>query len=147
MKIKKFFLVLISMVIFLASCQQTSVPTDAVKTVPTPASDKATVTGKVVSLTGSKPYANTVVYLAEIHSNAGESAFVLDTAHSPAAKTDAAGNFVFINVAPADYAFIVCDPMGSYGIVPDEKDSNKARVWTVAANKVLDIGTLSVDLK
>ncbi len=145
MKIKKLLLIL-SLAIFLSSCQLAS-PGQTAKVAPTPAKDKATVVGKVLSLTGSKPYANTVIFLCLVHTQNGESALMLDTSSSPAAKTDAEGNFVFTNIAPADYAMVVGDPMISYVIVPEEKDKNKARVWTAAANKVLDLGTLQVDMK
>lgn len=147
MKIKKYFIIILALAFFLSSCQQAASPTAASVAIPTPESSKATVIGKVISLTDSKPITNTIIYLAQIYGKDGQSAFALDTAHSPASKTDAEGNFVFTNIAPNDYALIVGDPMDAYAIVPDEKDANKARVWTVEANKVLDLATIKITLK
>ncbi len=53
-------------------------------------------------------------------------------------------------VAPKGYVMVVGDPYSpNYVIVPekDDKSTNKARIWTLAANKINDIGTVSVEYK
>jgi len=105
------------------------------------------VTGRVLSSVDGKPMVNADVHLARVFTQDGNSAFALDTAHSPSALTDQNGYFVISDVPPDDYVFVIGDPMVSYFIIPEEKDPNKARVWTVTANQVLDLSTLRGELK
>jgi hypothetical protein len=112
--------------------------------VPKPEAAKSTVTGKVFSTTVSQPYPKAPVWLAEVYRQGGDGVYVLDHAFSPAVYADENGVFTISNVDPKDYVIVIGDPEGLYEVIPD--DSGKARVWTLDAGKVLDVGQLSVSL-
>jgi hypothetical protein len=47
-------------------------------------------------------------------------------------------------VDPKEYVIVVGDPEGIYEVIPD--DAGRARVWNTEADKVLDVGQLSVSM-
>jgi hypothetical protein len=108
----------------------------------------ATLLGKVFSKEGNelKPLPGTVMWLAEVHWNADKTdgAFVLNGAASPSATIKDDSSFVFAAVPPGDYAIIVGDPMGMNAIVMEP--DGKAKVVTLEAGKVLDVGKLEVQM-
>lgn len=128
----------------------TSEPADAALASQTPQANLATATviGTVIS-TSTKDAAALVgmpVRLARVFWNEDKSdgAFVLEGATSPSALIAEDGSFTLSNVPPADYVIVVGDPMGS-NVIISEADG-KARVITLAAGEVFDIGQLEVAL-
>jgi hypothetical protein len=113
--------------------------------VPQPQSGKATVVGHVFSQKTGAPITQTFVMLAEVtRQDNGEGIYVLDTAHSPTDETDQQGTFVMPDIVAKEYVVIVGDPYQKYVVVPDQE--NKARIWNVPADQILNIGDLRVDL-
>jgi hypothetical protein len=111
------------------------------------ASDTATVTGHVVSSQTGEPLSNTTVRLAQVYWNEGEAAFVIDGARSPGAITDESGVFVVPDITAQEYVLVIGNlETGDYVIIPDERDSNKARVWNAEEGEVLDMGEIVVEL-
>jgi hypothetical protein len=162
---KKLSWVIISIiVILLAGCQATpSVEAEATPLVsageaeatpqpvePTqagqPETGKATVTGKVFSLKTNAPLANMVVRLAEVHREGERGAFLLDTAFSPGDITDEQGYFIFENVEPGEFVLVVGDVEVYKGYVIIPESSGKPRVYEFEADKIQDVGELTVDL-
>ncbi len=141
MELKKLPLIFIVLALFVTGCQQSG--GQGPKVIPSPKSGEATVTGRIISPSDSKPITKMEVHLARIVRSAGQAAFVLDTASAPSAISDDNGYFVIVNVPVDDYAFIVGDPANLYKIIPD--DQGQAKIWTAAADKVLDMGTIPVD--
>jgi hypothetical protein len=111
---------------------------------PTPETGKATVLGKVVSIEGGEPLANTTVRLAEVYWQGDEGAFVLDGANSPGDITDEQGNFFIPSIDAREYVIVVGDVYSVYEIIAEP--SGKGKVWKVAADEILDVGSLTVDL-
>jgi len=111
-----------------------------------PETGKATVTGQVFSLKTDAPLGNTVVRLAEVHREGDRGAYLLDTAFSPGDITDEQGYFIFENVEPGEYVLVVgnVEVYKGYVIIPE--DTGKPRVYEFEADKIQDVGELTVDL-
>ncbi len=137
-------LLLISIMIIFSACQGGQA-NSAARKVPTPASGKAIVTGRVLDPAG-QPYKNTPVRLAAIYrqGDQGQGAFVLDLASSPGAFSDQNGYFVIEDVSPNEYTIVVGDPDKKYRITADDK--GQAKTWKAESGKILDVGTLTLDL-
>lgn len=115
-----------------------------------PSAGKATATGLLLDKATQKPLVGVVVRLAPVECKEQECGFLLDTSSAPTGVTDATGRFAMAEVAPKGYVMVVGDPYSSsYVIVPEKEDksTNKARIWTLAADKINDIGTVSVEYK
>jgi hypothetical protein len=147
MKIKNLIIPILILVVLTSACQAGGLAPARTGAVPTPAKDKATVIGRVLSSADSKPFAGIGVHLAQVFTQNGNSAFALDASHSPSATSDQNGYFTIVDITPGDYVVVVGDPMFSYVIVPDDTDKNKAKLWTIGANKILDLQTIRVVLK
>ena len=163
MKIKISWIIVVTLALFLTSCQNASLnengnliaaggsSTTAVKSEPTPPNPpevgKATVTGQVFSLKTNAPLANMVVRLAEVHRQGDEGAYLLDTAFSPGDITDEQGYFAFESIEPGEYVVVVgnVEVYNEYVIIPES--SGKPLVYNFAADKVEDIGQLIVNLE
>jgi hypothetical protein len=143
MKIKYAFMIFMCLALFVSGCQQTQ--GQGLKEIPTPQNGEATVTGRIITASDSKPIAKMAVHLAKIVRNGDQAAFYLDTASSPSAISDENGYFVVVKVPAGEYAFVVGDPESLYKIIPDDKDKAQAKIWTAAAEKILDMGTIPVD--
>lgn len=113
---------------------------------PTPSLSTPALTGKLISVSTSRPLANTPVHLAEVFWNEDhtDGAFVLNTAQSPAAATNGDGFFSFNELSPADYVLVVGDTPGDNVIVSNTDGT--ARVYTVQDDKVTNIGQVAVEL-
>jgi hypothetical protein len=120
----------------------TSAPSAA--TAGKPEAGKATVVGRVLSKQSGAPLADTTVRLAEVTRQGSEAIYVLDGANSPGAETGGDGSFVMPNIVAREYVIVIGDPYGKYVVIPDE--TNRARVWNAAADQVLDVGELRIDL-
>jgi hypothetical protein len=132
-----------------ASVAATSAPggatsTPAVVTAGKPEAGKATVVGQVLSKQTGAPITGTSVRLAEVTRQDGEAIYVLDGANSPGAETGGDGSFVMANIVAREYVLVIGDPYAKYVVIPDE--TNRARVWNAAADQVLDVGELRIDL-
>ena len=115
-----------------------------------PSAGMATATGLLLDKATQKPLTGVVVRLAPVECKEQECGFLLDTSSAPTGVTDSTGRFAMAEVTPKGYVLVVGDPYSpSYVIVPekDDKSTNKARIWTLAADKINDIGTVSVEYK
>lgn len=112
-----------------------------------PETGKATVVGKVMHQDG---YAmvNTIVRLADVARGAEGrgGAFILDLARSPGTFTDQYGYFSILNVDAGEYVIVVGDVeiTGVYQIIT--QDNGNAKVWTLPADQITDIGVLTVNI-
>jgi hypothetical protein len=113
---------------------------------PTPLSGKATVTGIVVDNKTGKPFKNCFVRLGEVFGQGENQGYALDSAQSPATTTDTKGAFIFKDVPAKAYVFILIDPTNYDHYVVAHEISKRAYVYNADANKILDIGVISVDL-
>lgn len=143
----KLWLIALTLSLFLiTACNASSPANDSKTPLPTPASGKATVTGRVLSLEG-KPLPHTAVWLAEVVCDGPDPsrcAFVLDAAFSPGVYTDDQGYFVISNVDPKKYVVTIGDPQSVYDNIPD--DSGRPEVFDIPADKVTDLGELKANL-
>jgi len=146
MKISKpiSFAVLLSFLI-LASCTNPKSLTSAITLTPTKAAFAGHVTTTIDGRT--QPLPNTVVRLAKVFWNEDHSdgAYVVEGGTSPSVITNQNGDFAFTNIDPADYVVVVGDLEGENEIIPDT--NGKAKIFTVEADKILDIGTLNVKIR
>ncbi len=115
-------------------------------TIPTPNRSTSVVSGQVVGSTTQAPIKDTYVYLAKVYWNAAhtQAAFAVDASHSPVAKTDQNGFFSLTQVEPSEYVLVVGDYYGSNDAVREK--SGDARIYIAEMNKVLDVGTVQVNL-
>jgi hypothetical protein len=114
----------------------------------TPSNDAGMVVGRVVSISTTLPLSQTPVYLAEVFrdpNGSEEGAFVFNSAASPGAITDGEGNFVHMNVKPAEYVIFVGDPHFEYQVIQNP-DTQKAQLYFVEAGRVTQVGELRVPL-
>lgn len=132
---------LISMV--LAGCSANNASTST--PIPTPEQGKAVFAGQIFNLEG-KPLSSVSLRLAEVYhdeNNLEKGAYVLDTAFSPGTISDENGFFAFTNIKPGEYVLVVGDvEVNNYVIVSEE--NGKARIWNIATDQIMDIGTLKV---
>ena len=147
--IPKPFMLTLGFILFLAvftGCQGSKEKTSAEKatSIPSPESEKATVTGKVFSTTLNQPYPKAPVFLAEVYRNGEDGAYVLNTTFSPSNFADEQGVFVIPNIDPKEYVIVIGNPEDKSEIIPD--DSGRARVWKTEPGKILDVGQLNVSL-
>jgi|YNPNPStandDraft_1061719.scaffolds.fasta_scaffold29449_3 hypothetical protein len=128
----------------LAACESES-PTAGASIIPSPTplprplSGKATVTGRVVSLS-NQPVPQVAVWLAEVIRQGDQGVFVLDSRSSLGAYTDERGVFVIPNVSPGEYVIVVGDPEAQYEIITES--SGKAKVWYIPPDQIFEIGEL-----
>jgi len=132
----------------LAACEPES-PTVRASIIPSPTplppppSGKATVIGRVVSLS-NQPIPQVSVWLAEVIRQGDQGIFVLDSRSSPGAYTDERGIFVIPNVNPGEYVIVVGDPESLYEIIAES--SGKAKIWNILPDQISKIGELRVSL-
>jgi hypothetical protein len=107
----------------------------------------ASVVGQVLHQEGH-PMVNTIVRLAEVARGAEGrgGAFILDVARSPGTFTDQNGYFNIQNVKAGEYVIVVGDVeiTGIYEVIPDT--DGKAKIWNLPADKVTDVGVLTVNI-
>lgn len=123
-----------------------STPQVSVEPVGEPESGKATIVGQVISTKTNAPMVNMGVRLAEVHRQGEEGAFLLDTAFSPGDFTDEGGYFRFEDVEPGEYVMVVgnVEVYQGYVIIPDT--SGRPLVYNFEADKITDMGSLTVNL-
>lgn len=119
--------------------------TDIIVEVISPQSDKATVTGIVLSERTNLPIMNVPVSLAEVFREGESAAYVLDGAQSPLAYTDKNGLFALNNISPGEYVAVIGSVEVNDYIILTEP-SGQAKVWTATAGNILDLETQFVDL-
>ncbi len=115
-------------------------------TIPTPSSGKATIFGTVTHQNSGKPFTNTTIRLAEVYGQGENQSFVLDGAHSPGGMTDANGKFVIADIPAREYVMIVGDLADSNNYVIIHDETGKAIIYNVEAEKITDVGTISIEL-
>jgi hypothetical protein len=131
-----------------AALQQSPLSTpEAVAVVTTPGADAGTVTGVLMVGTGqnAKPTVNVVLYLAAtIKDTSGKETIAgMDRVRSPRANTDGQGRFVFTNVPPGRYGFVLDVVTNSYLL--HQPDTGESLVISVTPGKATDLGTLRYD--
>lgn len=135
--------------LFLAGCanatpnKEVSVPVE-VPNVPQPPAGKAVVAGQVKKNTDQQPLTNTQVYLAQVYRNPEQTGavYALDMARSPGTITDDQGFFVFNDIAPNEYVVVVGRSDADNDVVREQ--NGDAKVYKVEADKVLNVGSLTV---
>ena len=153
---KRLPIIMVILLFGLAACQTANtvtpvaVPTATVPAIPTPGTPmpgKATVTGRAFHLDTGAPFDNMVIRLAPVihlDANPSDDTFVLDNSGSPAAISNSQGYFVLANVDPKAYVVIVGDVDTQYAVATEQPD--KAKVWTLTAGQITDVGEIRVVL-
>jgi hypothetical protein len=126
----------------------TEVPTEnpfpASIDVPTPASDLGVITGQLKSAEEDKPYLGLLILARAVY--AKETGVPPMIAYSdtddPKAVQDVTGKFVFADIKPGVYAIVLWNPGG--GTVLMNKDQQGHLLVTVEANKVTDLGVVTI---
>lgn len=109
-------------------------------------SSMAGLKGQVVSASDNQPVSSTLVRLATVFwdEKHQEGAFVLDESASPGIVTDAKGEFLFVNIKPADYVIMIGETPTDKGVITN--DDGSAKIYSVDAGEILDIGTVTTEL-
>jgi len=116
-------------------------------TIPTPPSDKSTVAGVLKSgLSTATPANGMVLYLAAILPESRGTPFLasFDRVNSPEAFTDAAGRFVFSNIAPGSYGLVLDRVVQSF-LLGDPKHAKPDFIIDAKAGQIVDLGDLDYD--
>jgi hypothetical protein len=108
-----------------------------------PEPGKAMVTGKIISTITNKPL-ETAVWLAEVHRQGDQGAYVLNAVTSPGIYADENGIFVLLNISPQEYVIVVGELEGQNEVIKDS--SGKPKVWNIPADQIFDTGELRVGL-
>jgi len=124
----------------MASTNEATVDILEKKGVPTPHADSSRVCGTIV-YGDQVPFVAKTIFLAPVYE---ETAIVLDTSSSPAARTDIDGFFCTAEIPPGEYALVIGSPEEAYEIYTE--DSKSAVVFTAEAGKILDLGQLVTKL-
>lgn len=117
---------------------------------PTPKNKAGTgaIVGRLLSKATGQPLNQAIVRLADVvcpskvQDKHKECISALDTAQSPGTFTDANGYFVFANLEPHDYVVMMSNMMNELTKI---KDESGPIIWTVTADKVLNIGEFKLD--
>lgn len=118
--------------------------------------DTGALMGFVITTSGlsARPLIDTAVRLGAIQwtpsadndaSEKGDGVFVIEGGSSPGALTDASGVFVIRDLVPGDYVMAVGDLIGQHEFIIDENGED-AKVFSVEAGSVLNVGTIQVSL-
>ena len=116
-----------------------------------PPEGRSTVWGRVVSLATGAPLVNAIVRLPEVQCAPGvveadkrEQCFwSLDNAFSPSAISDADGYFVFVDVEPREYVFLLGDVMVESTVYVDAE--NLPYIYAAPTDDVLELGQIAID--
>ncbi len=93
---------------------------------------------------GTEPMAGYTVYLAQVvYSEDGRPVMAAVGDDSPAAVTDEAGRFIFIDIRAKMYGFAIATPLGSALYEPPDGGDF---LFTVESGQVLDLGVLITDI-
>lgn len=118
-------------------------------TLPKPKKGQAVLAGRVLAQFGDKPDLEPVilsaVYLAPVmrEENGAPSVASLDSQYDPSSSTDPNGYFLFENVKPGQYGFVIYYGVTHYLI----RDGAGAQVLiTLEADQVLDLGEMHTNL-
>lgn len=142
MRFMKLCLLVITMSVglLLPACQSTPSPKPTVNV--TPQAGTAVVTGRLLDITTGRPLANVNARLAQAYIEGDF--WVDDQVNSPNINTDNQGYFTILNVPPGTYVVVAGYQESSFGIVEESPD--KARIYTFEADKVTDLGDLSISM-
>lgn len=145
----------------LAGCQSQTTPappvaepttaaTDAPTSIPTPASDRASMTGviaKKVGESGEEVYPNIRLYVGIllIDSTGQKTLARVDEKNAPQTRTDQQGRFVFKDLEPGKYILVVQVPPNNL-MKLNHPETGRDMVIELAAGELKDMGTLYYDL-
>ncbi len=124
-------------------------PAGSAPVLPEPATGKATFAGRLIAQFGEKdilePVMLSAVYLAPVILDEDKMPVVarLDSVHDPNSGTDGNGYFVFEDVPPGQYGFVVFYNLTHY-LIRDE--AGEQVLMDIKANEVKDIGDLKTNL-
>ena len=127
----------------LASCSQTDMGPEPTQ-LPGLEQGKAGVYGRIISERSGQPISGILVRLAKVVRQGEDAAFVLEDAFSPGDQTDEGGYFIIVDVDPIEYVLVVGDVNNQYEIIAE--NSGMAKIWTTAADQILEVGEIRVDL-
>ena len=107
----------------------------------TPLPDSGVVHGML--LVDDEPAVERVMYLASVINTGGDGMGVaeLDPVTAPRAESDASGYFVFLDVAPGQYALGINSPIGAVLI---RGVDGQEIIAEVQAGETLDLGTVQI---
>lgn len=108
--------------------------------IPTPASDKSTVTGVLLLDPGQKPVTSVLLALGGVVEKEGTPMLASLETTSPRALTDINGRFVFTNITPGKYTLILDRIIDSYLL--NHPEDNSDLLIMPQAGQVLDLGKL-----
>lgn len=130
------------------SAQATTLPIGSqdsatIKTIPTPSTNKAVITGVLLEGTEElEPASSAILYLADIvnSTDGRKAAASFDRASSPNTQTDAHGRFVFSEVDPGEYSLVLDRVYNSFLL--HDPDGEGDLLFTAEAGEILDLGKL-----
>jgi hypothetical protein len=108
--------------------------------IPTPASDKCTITGVLLVEPGRQPVTSTLLALGGVVEKDGTPILARLEARSPRALTDGNGRFVFTDIPPGKYTLIL-DKIAETYLLDHPEDASDLLIIP-EAGQVLDLGEL-----
>jgi len=131
------------------STTQAMSPDYQARTLPKPEKGQAVLAGRVLAQFGDKPGFESVitsaVYLAPViyEKDGTPSVASLDSQYDPSSSTDPEGYFLFENVKPGQYGFVIYYGVTHYLI---RDDAGVQVLITLEADQVLDLGEMHTNL-
>jgi len=140
MKLRNFFLVSLILII-LSGC---AAPTSTGSHTPVaPAANTGSLVGSVPSAVTFWPGETLYIYVATFNGNdQNEGFYMLDTARAPSATLDSDGWFQLLDITPGRYVLVVGPTAEQGRLIMDA--NNKARIFTVVAGELEDLGILEI---
>ena len=138
MKPRNFFLVSLILII-LSGC---AAPTTTESHTPVaPTANTGSLVGSVPSAVTFWPGETLYIYAATFNGNdQNEGFYMLDTARAPSATLDSDGWFQLLDITPGRYVLVVGPTAEQGRLIMDA--NNKARIFTVVAGELEDLGIL-----
>lgn len=113
--------------------------------IPTPKPGEGQLIGIVKNNNGD-PIQNIPIRLAQVYRQGEEGTFILDTSHSPSSISSSEGEFILLEIPPAEYLLVVGKPEDNNYIIYQDKNG-KPVTYNIEDGEILNIGTIQVDFK
>ncbi len=143
MKIRWIFTTLV-ILILLSSCSGPKAAEVKPTALPSPAADKASVTGKMINKSTSQPITKRLIRLAPIFGEGKDAIYVFNETADPGTYTDDNGFFQFIDIKPGSYAILLSDSNGYTMSI--NKNADEILTINATTGKVTEAGVIAVDL-